>query len=131
MSSTRTLFSVIVPALLFAMLVATTGCDKLKPSTAAKTGDPSKAMDDYDKALLLAEAHQYKKAIPALKKVLEEEPDDKRAGSATYYLALSYQETDDSQNAIATYTAFIKKFPKHEKAQSARNNLAKKFGVTL
>ena len=132
MKLTRTLLSsALIPVLLLALLLPTAGCDKIKKATTSDDGKSKLDLDDYDKALLLAETHLYDKAIPALKQVLEDTPDDKRAGTAMYYLGLSYQEEDDKENAIATYTKFVKKYPKHEKAETAKANLAKKFGVAL
>ena len=87
--------------------------------------------DDYSKGLNKAEAHLYSDALPLLTKALEEDPDDERAGTAMYYVAICHQEMDDKDNAIAAYKAFIKKFPKHDKVRSAKNNLAKKYAETV
>ena len=113
-------------------LITLVGCDQLKPQGQSnKSSTPGAKADDYSKGLDAAEAHLYKDALPLLTKALEEMPDDSRAGTARYYVALCHQETDDKEKAIAAYKDFIAKHPKHEKVATAKKNLAKKFAVTV
>jgi outer membrane protein assembly factor BamD (BamD/ComL family) len=125
-------FPALITLLAIVSLTTLAGCDQLKPAGQSnKSNAPGAKADDYSKGLDAAEAHLYKDALPLLTKALEENPDDKRAGTAMYYLALSHQETEDKGKAIAAYKAFIKNFPKHDKVATAKKNLAKKFAVTV
>ena len=62
--------------------------------------------------------------------MIKEKPDHKQVPEAMYYIAICHQNLGEKDKAVAAYKAFISKYPNHEKAQSARNNLAKKYGVT-
>ena len=117
------------------VLVFLLGCDKIKEATdsaqTGKSGTPAQPEDDFSKGLSLVQQLNYKEALIVLKKAMEDKPDDTREPEAMYYVAICYQNLDDKENAIKAYTAFIKKYPKHEKTPSAKKNLANKFGVAL
>ena len=69
---------------------------------------------------------RYGSAIDLCKDYLKTYPDSDNRASVYYYLALAYENEDETENAINTYKLFEKKYPNHmwaEQAQARRKKI--------
>ena len=86
------------------------------------------AKDAYTEGSRAYRSRHYEEAIPLLLTVVEFDP-DYSDGYALYYLAQSYENTDDTANAGKYYAQFAERFPRTSRGRVAASK-AEEFGAS-
>lgn len=63
----------------------------------------------------------YEQAINEYRAAIQKDPNSEKVVEATYRIALSYDKMKKRDEAIAAYREFIDKYPKDNRAQTARS----------
>ncbi|MBC3884626.1 tol-pal system protein YbgF [Undibacterium griseum] len=79
---------------------------------------------NYDAAMSLFKAGDYKNAVTAFSGFLNAYPQSGYAGSAQYWLGNSYYAQRDCKNTVPAMQQLVKTYPDHPKAPDAMLNIA-------
>lgn len=111
----------------------------LPPSSPALSEEPNPALSpplstsnadqDYEKARALLEQGDYEAAERAFASFVAAHPKDKLAGSAQYWLGVTYFVRGDHEKAVSTFAKGYKNYPKSSKAADNLLKLAKSLSA--
>lgn len=87
------------------------------------------AKDTYAQASSLFRTRKYEEAIPLLAQVVDYDP-EYSDGYALYYLAQSYENTEDTTTAAKYYAQFAELFPRTSRGRVAKSK-AEAMGATV